>query len=156
MNPAKRDRIRNALRSLAESHAATIKLMEEMSALISEELALDPFTFWKSRPMQPDSANPNDGLQIDREHFTISFDGRTCFFGNSLGFRLLERLARRPNVYLSYEELLAAVWDGVRTDSAVRAGVKRLRDKLRRLEMAKLADAVDGSVSGRYALRLNN
>jgi len=156
MNTDKRERIRNALRSLAESHAATIKLMEEMSALISEELALDPFTFWKTRPAQSGSATLNDGLQIDQEYFTISFDGRTCFFGNSLGFRLLERLARRPNVYLSYEELLAAVWDGVRTDSAVRAVVKRLRDKLRRLEMTKLADALDGSTSGHYALRLNS
>lgn len=154
MNTAKRERIRNALRSLAESHVATIKLMEETLALISEELALDSLTFWKIRPMQQNLTHPKDRLQVDQEHFSVSFDGRTCFLGNSLGFRLLKRLARGPNVYLSYEDLLADVWDCVRSDSAVRAVVKRLRDKLRRNGMSKLADSLDGSVSGHYSLRL--
>ena len=156
MNTDKREKIRHTLRCLAESQSATIDLMDQTLVLLSEELALDPFTFWKSRPSPRESGTASDRLNIDRELLTVTYSSRSCFLGNTLSFRLIARLARRPNAYFTYEELLSDVWCGLRTDSAVRAAVKRLRGRLRRLGMMELADALDGSVPGRYALKLGD
>jgi DNA-binding winged helix-turn-helix (wHTH) protein len=45
------------------------------------------------------------------------------------------------------------VWGGVRSDSTVRTAIKRLRAALRQAGMSELANAIDGSSPGRYALR---
>lgn len=42
MNTDRRDSIRDSLRRLAESHAATMQVMERTYALLCEEFALDP------------------------------------------------------------------------------------------------------------------
>ena|SRR5690349_14552413 len=155
MNPDKREQIRRTLKSLAEAQASTIQLMEQAVALFSDELALDPLSFWKShksRQLPMSSA----GAIVDEELLEIRYRGRKCFLGNTLPFRFFARLHRRPNSYLTYEELLEDVWDGIRSDSAIRTVVKRLRNILRRAGMDELADAIDGSVPGRYALRLGN
>lgn len=91
---------------------------------------------------------------FDAEMFTITFQGKSCFLGNTLPFRFFVRLARRPNTYVTYEDLLEDVWEGVRTDDAIRSVVKTLRSKLRDARMGALADAIDGSVPGHYGLKL--
>jgi len=156
MNPEKQERIRQTLRSLAEAQAATIQLMEQALELMSEELSLDPVTFWKSRESGYAFRVTSKTSLIDTETLTISFRGRSCFLGNTLPFRLFHRLACRPNAYVSYEDLLADVWDGERTDEAIRSVVKTLRGKLRQAGMKQLADSIDGSVPGHYALRLRD
>ena len=84
----------------------------------------------------------------------VAYRGRECFLGNSLGLRLLARLADRPDRYVSYDDLLADVWDGGhRSDAAVRSVVRDLRRRLRAAGLGDLAAAIDGSVSGHYALR---
>jgi DNA-binding winged helix-turn-helix (wHTH) protein len=85
---------------------------------------------------------------------SVTFQGKDCFLGNTLPFKFLSHLARRPNAYVSYEDLLADVWRGVRSDSAVRSVVKALRARLRRAGLDGLADAIDGTVAGHYALKL--
>jgi Transcriptional regulatory protein, C terminal len=88
--------------------------------------------------------------------FLVSFRGDTCILGNGLLFRFLAFLADRPNAYLTYQELLDEVWDGPRSDSAIRSVVKRLRVLLRQKGMPELADAIDGSMPGRYGLRFSS
>ena len=154
MNPEKQERIRQTLKSLAEAQAATITLLEEALGLMAEELALDPITFWKSWSAVRAVAAPTRTALFDTEMLTVTFQGKSCFLGNTLPFRLFVRLARRPNTYVAYEDLLADVWDGVRTDEAIRSVVKTLRSKLREAKMSVLADAIDGSVPGHYGLRL--
>lgn len=154
MNPEKQERIRQTLKSLAEAQAATITLMEEALALMTEELALDPITFWKSRGSPATFAPPTKTALFDTEMLTITFQGKSCFLGNTLPFRFFVRLARRPNTYVTYEDLLSDVWDGTRTDEAIRSVVKTLRSKLREAKMGVLADAIDGSVPGHYGLKL--
>ncbi len=156
MNPEKQERIRQTLRSLAEAHATTIKLMEQALDLMSAEISLDPVTFWKSRGSPEVSRFTSKSALIDRETLTITYRGRSCFLGRTLPFRLFDRLACRPNVYVSYEDLLTDVWDGERTDDAIRSVVKTLRGKLRKAGMNQLADAIDGSVPGHYALKLRD
>lgn len=155
MNPEKQERIRQTLKSLAEAQAATITLMEEALALMTEELSLDPFKFWKSRGSPPIAANPTKSRLFDLETLTITFQGKSVFLGNSLPFRLFVRLARRPNTYVSYEDLLTDVWDGERTDGAIRSVVKSLRRRLRAAKMVALAESIDGSVPGHYGLKLS-
>jgi DNA-binding response OmpR family regulator len=154
VNAEKQERIRHTLKSLAEAQAATIKLMEEALTLMSEELSLDPVTFWKSRSSLTTFAPPTKTDLFDTEMLTISFQGKSCFLGNTLPFRFFVRLARRPNTYVTYEDLLTEVWDGARSDEAIRSVVKTLRSRLRKARMGGLADAIDGSVPGHYGLRL--
>ena len=156
MKNAKRELLRRTLRSLAESHAATIELMEQTLALLSEELAIDAVTFWKSRTTVVSSPPTGNQFFVDRDRLQVVFRGRACVLGNTLSFRLLERLARRPNSYVTYDELLADVWEGVRSEAAIRSVVKRLRQSLRRQGMAELAAAIDGTAAGRYCLRVKS
>lgn len=122
--------------------------------LLNEELALDALTFWK---MHTSSTATSDGaakLKIDHALLQVSYRGKSCFLGSPLLFRLVDHLARNADVYVTHDELLETVWDGVRSDSAIRSAVKRLRAALRRDGLGDIADAIDGSAPGRYALRL--
>ena len=154
MNAEKQERIRQTLRIIAESQAATMKMMDEVLYLMSEDLSLDPFTFWKTRMSSPSREHSLQLPQVDAEMLTVTFQGRTCFLGKRLPSRLFVRLMRRPNTYVSYEDLLSDVWDGERSDEAIRSVVKTLRSKLREAGMTVLADSIDGSVPGHYGLKL--
>lgn len=155
MNIEKREEIRRNLRRLAEVHAAMMDLMEHTLVLLNEELALDPFTFWDLRKPAVRKLSSSTLPVVDAGLFTVTFRSRSCFLGNSLLFRLFSRLARRPNFYVTYEDLLSDVWNGsARSDAAVRSVAKRLRVALRRGGMNDLADGIDGSEPGHYALKL--
>jgi len=154
MKTTKRELIQRTLRNLAEAHATTMELMEQTLTLLGEELAIDAVTFWKSRTSTVSSPSTGALLHVDHDRLHVVFHGRTCVLGNTLPFKLLERLARRPNTYVTHEELLFEVWDGVRSEAAIRSAVKRLRQALRRGGMADLAEAIDGTTSGRYRLRV--
>jgi len=153
----KREQIRQTLKCLVEAQASTIALTEKALSLLNDELALDPLTFWKARRTPSHSETSQTRPIVDEDRLEIRYRSHSCFIGNKLPFRLFARLLHQPNKYISYEELLDDVWDGRRlTDSAVRNAVKRLRAALRGGGMAELADAIDGSEPGRYALLLAN
>jgi DNA-binding response OmpR family regulator len=154
MNSKKRDQIRRTLRNMAAAHASMIDFMEQALSLLNEELALDPVTFWHSHKSGGAATSSAKLPSVDRDSFSIRFRGKECFLGNTLPFRLFERLMHQANTYVAYEELLTDVWDGVRSDEAVRSVVKRLRATLRHGGMPELATAIDGSVVGHYALNL--
>ena len=149
MDIQRREQLRHSLRSLAEAYAANMSLMQRTFALLEEELALDPLTY-----LQTLSGRARFAFLIDRSHFSVRFHGKTCFLGNTLSFHFLERLAVRPQEYVPYEDLLTDVWRSKRSDETVRSLVKMLRRKLRKEGMAELANAIDGSVSGHYALMI--
>lgn len=92
---------------------------------------------------------------VDRSRLTVTFRGKSCFLGNTLPFRFLERLAEKPNTFVPHEELLTDVWEGNRSDAAVRSVVKTLRRKLRDAGLTEVADAIDGTTSGHYTLKLS-
>lgn len=81
--------------------------------------------------------------------------GRRCFLGRTLTFKLFERLARRPNQYVTYDRLLQDVWNGLRSNEAIRSVVKELRRKLIDAGMSDLAEAIDGSNRECYGLILD-
>ena len=90
----------------------------------------------------------------DRATFSVHWANRTCHLGNTVAFRLLERLARRPNQFIHYDVLLQDLWDCHTSSEAVRSAVKILRQKLIAAGMEDLAEAIDGSTSHHYALML--
>ncbi len=153
MDTDRRDSIRASLRRLVEAQAVTMEVLERTYSLLSEELALDPLE-WLNRPAAPDP--PPDDLRpvIDASRFTVTFRGRSCCLGNTLAFRFLSRLADRPGRFVSHQSLFEDVWEGQRSADAVRNIVRLLRKKLRQAKLDELADAIDGSEHGHYALRL--
>ena len=104
-------------------------------------------------PRRP--AHPRPSI-IDEATFSVRWADRTCRLGNTVPFRLLARLARRPNQFLSYESLRDGIWDECESDAAVQSAVKVLRRKLNAAGMADLAAVIDGSVSRHYALMLDD
>jgi DNA-binding response OmpR family regulator len=154
MTADRRESLRRSLQSLAESYAATMRLLQEAYALLTEEACTDPSGPPQPSPPQPERYPDGRGLVVDEALLTVLYHGRSCYLGNSLPFRLLARLARHPNRYFTHDELLAEVWDGDRSPDAIRSVVKTLRQKLRQKGLDDLAAAIDGSASGRYALRL--
>ena len=154
METHRREQIQRSLRSLAKSHAATMALLEEMLDLVGEEYSLDPSSYFQTTPLSRSLQGNKLDLRVDRGLFSVTFQGKACFLGNTFPFKFLSHLAQQPNTYFSYEELLANVWQGIRSDSAVRSVVKTLRSKLRKSGLADLATAIDGSAFGHYALKL--
>ncbi len=154
MIETREQQIRDNLKRLAAIHATTMSMHEEYIAILQAELdAL-------SRPKQtaPSIAIPSvdpDQPIVDRSVMCVVYRGKQCFLGNSLKLKFLERLARRPNQYVSYEALLNDVWNGIREPSTIRSIVKDIRAKLRAADMTQLSDAIDGHVAGYYGLMLN-
>lgn len=96
--------------------------------------------------------NGLNGLTIDRQSLTVGWNGSSCFLGYTTAFRILERLAQRPNQYVSHAQLLEDVWGGPRSRSAIRSAVNDLRTRLTCAGMKDLAEAIDGSNPGHYGL----
>jgi hypothetical protein len=156
MDSSRRKQIQRSLCTVAESYAAMMEFLQQAFGLLCEESSLDPFTYLHTRPLPTTTQGRGHSFRIEPNLLSVTFRGKTCFLGNTYAYKLLCRLARRPNTYVSYEELLADVWQGVRSNSAVRSAVKTLRSKLRRRGLTALAQAIDGVVPRHYRLKLDN
>lgn len=108
MNATKRELIRRTLQCLAESHLATVELMERTLTLLGEELGLDAVRFWRARTSAASQPSVAHHFQIDPYRLQVVFRGKACELGDTL-FRLLQRLAKRPNTYVTHEDLLLDV-----------------------------------------------
>lgn len=155
MDTHRLEQLRRSLRTLVDNYRATIDLMEGTLALLSDALTLDPLTYFQTRTSPQAAAPVPQPRLVDPATFAVNFRGKVCFLGNGLPFKFLTRLAQRPNAYVAYEDLLAEVWDRNVSDAAIRSVVKVLRQKLRRAGLADFADAIDGTASGYYALKLD-
>ena len=47
---------------------------------------------------------------IDHGTFSVKYNGKTCYLGNSLPFRLFERLYKTPGIFIHYDNLKQDVW----------------------------------------------
>jgi hypothetical protein len=90
----------------------------------------------------------------DRATFSVHWHDNTCYLGNSLPFRLMERLAYYPNQLIHRDRLLNEVWECRRSREAMRSVVKVLRRKLCQAGMEDLAEAIDGTTAHHYGLML--
>lgn len=153
MNAAARERFRRTLQNLAESQATTLELLEQIFSLIGDELGIDALPFWRARTTAGPHPTMERLFQVDPERLQIVFQGKRCELDDT-PFKLLQRLAKRPNAYVTHEDLLEDVWDGRRSDAAIRSAIKRLKQTLRSHGLDELANAIDGSKPGRYRLKV--
>jgi DNA-binding response OmpR family regulator len=87
---------------------------------------------------------PSDRPMVNPSTFTVVWQGRHCHLGPSILFKLIERLSRQPDRFYPYDILLDEVWDGLRSNTAIRSAVKRLRRALCEAGMVDLAGAIKG------------
>jgi hypothetical protein len=99
--------------------------------------------------------NHNDARPLlDESTLSVTWQGRSVRLGHTQAFWLLARLSRRANQYVTHLDLMREIWDDEFADtSLLRAGVQRLRLKLRHGGMADLARAITGH-HGRFMLDL--
>jgi len=153
MNSIDRKRqIREALTSLGAAHAHAVTEIERAISGLTYALELQEQS--EDGVSQRMTAKDRLRPKVDRETMSVVWENRTCFLGNTLLFLFFERLARSPNRYVSHLDLLEDVWEGEREASTIRGVVKRLRDRLQESGMSQLAEAIDGSVTGYYGLKL--
>ena len=93
---------------------------------------------------------------IDRTTFTVAWNGKSCYLGCTIQFRLIESLARHANRLVAHQTLLDGVWHGPRSGSAIRNAVASLRSKLVAAEMPDLASAIDSRTRGHLGLMLRD
>jgi DNA-binding response OmpR family regulator len=155
MNPDNVSRIDTLTSQLSESLMTAAICAQEIHAIVRAELDdvhtdvghdIAGLTFSGSRQRQRPL--------LDESTLSVIWKGRTLHLGHTLAFRLLARLARRPNQYVTHLDLLHDVWDDEELATAtVRSLVRRLRLKLQDGGMSDLAAAIRGH-NGRYILDL--
>jgi len=102
----------------------------------------------------PATVEPDSSFRIDTDTFTVWHGEKSCSLGNTVGFRALRRLARRPGVYVSIENLLDDAWDGAsRSKGAVQRTMSGLRAQLEEHGLHQVR--IDGSEPGHYALKIS-
>ncbi len=147
-NNAEIEQIRSMVRSIAESCAVVVQrvahLAEQLEPRDGSARGRDSLdNILGNRAVDAEALFGQ--LIIDTAAKTITFRGSTCSLGNTLVFRMIERLARRPNQFVSFDRLIRDVWDGqLKSDEAIRSVVKELRDRLRKNGMRRLASAIRG------------
>ena len=91
---------------------------------------------------------------LDESTLSVIWNDKKLHLGHTLSYRLLARLAQRPNQYVTHLNLIRDVWDNDDLATAtIRSQVRELRRKLRSGGMTDLADAIRGH-NGRYILDL--
>jgi DNA-binding response OmpR family regulator len=143
-------------RQLTESIMGAALCAQEIASIVREATCGD------GRSCVGDNGHPRRDKSVlgrpvlDEATLSVVWNGRLLHLGHTQGFWLLARLTRSANQYVTHLDLLQEIWDDEFTDTAVlRAGVRRLRTKLRRGGMGDLADAIVGH-HGRYMLTLTS
>jgi DNA-binding response OmpR family regulator len=135
-----------------------ISLAEEIiAAACQEQPQANPFSGCLRDPSSQrhiQDKSPHSPMMVDEATFSVRWHDKACYLGNTLPFRLLERLARRPNHLVHSDTLLQELWDRYSSRESLRSAVKVLRRKLVSAKMRELADAIDGSTAHHYGLML--
>lgn len=91
-------------------------------------------------------------MLVDRAGFSVRCGEFVCFLGNTMEFRLAERLLRARGQYLSLDTLRAEVWENPQIEkNTVQRTVSNLRRRLRDDGLAGVE--LDGRQRDHYCLR---
>ena len=138
----RQERLLRLLDELDAAHAAAAICVAEIRTLVGDGDPRDGAAAVKHRPL------------VDTATFCVRWNGCTCRLGSTVGFKLLERLCRRPNHFVSHDHLIHDVWDGaVKSPATLRSVVRNLKQVLRHAGMGDLAAAIRGE-GRRYGLLL--
>ncbi len=148
MNTTLAERRIKTTKALRSSLLVVIANVDELSDLVEEASR-------RSVGSAPVIVNGGDmALRVERANLSVTWNGRRCELGNTMAFLLLERLARRPNECIPFDDLLDELWGGQRAYSTLRSTMCRLKHRLASDGLADLADRIDGSSRGHYRLTL--
>jgi hypothetical protein len=157
MTPENVRKFKMLSRQLTESLMSVALCAKEISEIARDEMDDDT----ACGPGANGNGHRRNGVKtpqrpmLDETTLSVIWRGRSLHLGHTQGFWLLARLARCPNQYVTHLDLLQEIWDDEFADtSLLRAGVQRLRVKLRQGGMGDLADAIAGH-HGRYMLNLS-
>lgn len=156
MTPQTGRRVAILTSQLAETLMTAALCAEEIRAAVLAELDDDGGSTCLLDRHGLAPAQPDDQQRplLDESTMCVIWRGITLHLGHTLAFRLLRRLARRPNQYVTHLDLLQDVWDGEEREiTTIRSTVRNLQGKLRAGGMGELAAAIRGH-NGRYILKL--
>ena len=124
---------------------------EEIRAAVDAEHDGNSHAVARSFPgLKPNGQRP----LLDDSTLCVIWKGRSLRLGHTMAFRVLERLSRRPNQFVTHHDLLQDVWeDDLLELATIRSTVRHLRRRLRDGGMEELATAIRGH-NGRYILEL--
>jgi hypothetical protein len=151
--------IADSLRRLALAHSNAVAYFEETVSVLCRALHMDENGFQlpihrTANPLPPPAVDPTIPT-VDESLLSVVYRNRRCFLGNTLPLWFFKRLARQPNHYIPYRDLLKDVWDGQRSNEAVRSVAQVLKQKLKKARMGDVAKAIDGSNRGHFGLILD-
>lgn len=82
-------------------------------------------------PEPGDRLIEKNGLTINLDRFTVTYQGEECFLGSTILFSLFRRLATRPGIWISFNALIDEVWkDDMTETTTVGRTIRRLRHEL--------------------------
>jgi len=156
MMPEQAPRLAVLTSQLAEILMAAAICAQEIRAMGRDEND-DDFSSDSARPefrLSPSLPCHKQRPLLDESTLCVIWNGKSLHLGYTRSFRLLGRLARRPNQYVTHLDLLQDVWDGkdLRT-ATIRSVVRHLRRSLCKGGMEELASAIRGH-NERYILDL--
>jgi hypothetical protein len=156
MTPDKARRLDVLASQLAEALMTAAICAQEIRSVARTELDDDAHTDRErsAAGLAPRLAHHRQRPLLDESTLSVIWKGKTLHLGHTIAFRLLARLARRPNQYVTHLDLLRDVWDDDDLATAtIRSQVRELRRKLCRGGMNGLATAISGH-NGRYILKV--
>lgn len=107
----------------------------------------------RSDQATPSSAASCRRLVLDTETFEACWGEKCCFLGNTIEFRLLQRLNHRPSLFVSINALRASVWNDDDTEkNTIQRTASNLRRRLREAGLENVQ--IDGSQKDHYRLIL--
>lgn len=141
-------------RQLTESIMGAVLCAQEIATIVRETRYGDGRPCVTENGHQRRENTPLGRPFLDEPTLSVVWNGKMLHLGHTQGFWLLARLTRSANQYVTHLDLIQEIWDDDFTDTTVlRAGMRRLRTKLRRGGMGDLADSIVGH-HGRYMLDL--
>ena len=144
-------------RQLTENLMSAALCAKEVDAIAQAEVnhRSDGTTATNDNGQRPKPAQENFLPLMEESTLSVIWRAGRLRLGHTQGYWLLARLLRRVNHYVTHADLMAEIWDDEFADtSLLRAGVQRLRVKLRLGGMADLARAITGH-HGRYMLDMS-
>ena len=153
MDADKVRRLNAIVKQLTEALMTDAICAQEIQATVRTEIADADFGHFCNRIVP----GPSDSMErplLDESTLSVIWKGKTLHLGNTLAFRLLERLDRAPNQYVTHLDLLRDVWeDELLSTASIRSLVRELRRKLSNGGLSELAAAIRGQ-NGHYVLSL--
>jgi len=158
MTQERTQRLAHLANQLVETLMTAAICAEELRTVIRAEIDGDGNSHGARSNEEPsvDGRARNERPIVDHSTLSLSWAGKRCYLGYTILFRLADRLSRRPNQFVTFDQLIRDVWEGgLRSPETIRSAVRNLRDRLSLAGMHDLAAAIRGH-GGRYGLILRD